>query len=301
MKAESDRSKRNPPGAAYEIDASTNTNRAVSEILLAQIEVIEAALRTFQAQQNQRASEERKRFWLQLLTLIAVVLYAGLTSLIWREMVRIGKQTEQLIEIAAAQTKNTEKLATAAVTQANAAMDQVKHLRASVEAANATAKVTREALALGRTSLIQDQRPYVLSAAIEEPVFKVGEAVKWNFTYTNFGKSPAIGVISKSRIIWGKDAIEMVAPDFFKRTRRPGEEKRGTLIPQGQNHSLTAQSDRILNRSMFEDITKSDGALVLLVRLEYLDSSGNEYFTNVCTHRLKTGAIADCSRHNSFK
>jgi hypothetical protein len=301
MKAESDRLKRSPSGALYEIDETRNTNRAVSEILLAQIEVIEAAIRAFQAQQNQRAGEERRRFWLLLAILITVVFFAGLTALIWREMVSIGKQTERLIEIAATQNKSTEKLATAASIQADAAIDQVNHLRASVEAANATAKTAREALALGRTSLIQDRRPYVLSATIEEPTLKIGEAIKWNFTYTNFGKSPAIDVISKSRILWGKDALGTVAPDFFKRMRPLAGEKHGTLIPQGQNYSLTAQSDRILNRSMLEEVTKSDGALVLLVRLEYLDSSGNEYFTNVCTHRLKTGALADCGRYNSFK
>jgi hypothetical protein len=179
-----------------------NRHTEILKILLAEVQVIESAIHAYQAQQNDNVRREKRKFWIQLLTLAAIVLYAGVTLLIWREVVSTGKQTNELIEIAANQSgiaktlaENTTSLAEAAKDQAQAAIDQVKELKASVKAASIAASGTQDAAKAARINA--DAGTAGVKAWIAYDRLQIAtkaSQVIWTVVFRNVGKTPALDV-----------------------------------------------------------------------------------------------------------
>jgi hypothetical protein len=63
----------------------------------------------------------------------------------------------------------------------------------------------------------------------------------------------------------------------------------------------SALSDRIPSQDEVDYILKTDKSVVVVVRIEYLDTGGNFYRSDMCSYRLATGAIAACLKHNEIK
>ena len=247
-----------------------NRNNEILKILLAQIQVIEAAVHAYQAQQSVNARRERKRFWLELLMLVAVVIYGGLTLLIWRELVETRRQTAQAVQAAIEQTKAAHDLAT----------------------------MNQESL---KRYFAREQRPWVLNAEAGRPILKAGEKIVWNYSFDNFGKTPALNVLQAGKVLFGKDSLKKVRSHYFGKLRTAENDNRGTVIAPRDPRFRTARSEQVLNLSDIAQITRIDGGIVLLYRIEYLDTDGNDYFTEVCKYTLKTGLIANCGVHNQIK
>jgi cytoskeletal protein RodZ len=120
---------------------SENTDDEILEGLRTEIQIIQATIRGYEAQQSANYRREERRLWIQLVTLVTVVICAALTGLLWQEIVSTRKQTEHLIEIASVQlaaanqnVTNTGKLASAAVDHAKAARDSADAAKDAIKA-----------------------------------------------------------------------------------------------------------------------------------------------------------------------
>lgn len=271
--ASSDAPEQNLNNSTFETNTAYNRNNEILKILLAEIQVIEAAVHAFQAQQNVNARRQRKRFWLELLMLIAVVIYASLTLLIWRELVETRKQTDQLVQAVINQSKAAHELAT----------------------------MNQESLNPAKKHLAQEQRPWVLNAETGRPILKPGEKIVWNYSFDNFGKTPALNVLQTGKVLFGKDSLKRVRSNYFGTLGTVENQNRGSVIAPRDPRFRTARSDEVLNPSDIAQITGIDGGIVLFYRIEYLDTAGNDYFTEVCRYTLKNGLIANCGVHNQIK
>ena len=145
------------------------------------------------------------------------------------------------------------------------------------------------------------QRPWLLSGVTNKPVLKVGEKVNWNFVFDNFGTTPAMNVLNNGTVLVGEDSLEKVTSDYFGTLRTTENQERGTVVGHKDPRIRTAQSKKVLQKADIAKLTKIDGGIVLLWKVEYRDISGNDYFTKVCKYTLNSGAIANCGQHNEIK
>jgi hypothetical protein len=172
------------------------------QILRAELQIPPSLIDAYKAQQHTNNRRERSKFWVEILTLIAISIYAGITYCMWREMQSGSAITQTLAESTKLQAENTEKLA-------QAALDQVRHLEAGVTEIHALATATQGALEQSRTALSasmeaarNDQRAWVgavqvmpatLMDAVNNPAYlKEGSPSKFGVVIMNSGKSPAL-------------------------------------------------------------------------------------------------------------
>lgn len=157
-----------------------------------------------------------------------------------------------------------------------------------------TAKV---ALLAEQNRFVKDQRPYIWSNSVAEPDqprMTAGQVVTWNWHYTVYGKTPAIGAAGREQVIWGPRARSQLVKNFFSAVHKPNDES-GTVIPPGKDMYSSAHSFK--NNPSAQDIEwikTHDGGIMLVAYFEYFDNSGSLYKSTICMERLATGAIADC-------
>ena len=145
----------------------------------------------------------------------------------------------------------------------------------------------------------KEQRPWILKATHKDlPVVRVGEKIMWDFYFENYGKTPAINVIQKGKVLFGKDSLKKIRDNYFGEIRT--SQWPGSVLGPNFPHYRTAISDEIVHESDIASI-HGDGGIVLIYRIEYLDVAGNEYFTEVCQYMLASGAVANCGPHNRIK
>ena len=154
-----------------------------------------------------------------------------------------------------------------------------------------------------RDNFIKDQRPYVWVTP-DSPVFKDQETIKWNFNYSNYGRSPAFNVRSGGFYAWGvgawKEIRDLSLADCVK-AGKGNIEGTGSVVPPGYPEVTTMQTNTKFREDIDRKILGSDGVLMNENVLEYEDSSGNRYRSLSCVYRLATGAIAHCDKYNYIK
>ena len=74
----------------------------------------------------------------------------------------------------------------------------------------------------------------------------------------------------------------------------------GIPPPSVQTTFTSAASARPLTKDEADYVLKTDFSMVVAVRIEYYDRTGNVYWSDMCNFRLATGAIAICSKHNEI-
>jgi hypothetical protein len=104
-----------------------------------------------------------------------------------------------------------------------------------------------------RRFFAQAQRPYVWvttnpkTGGTDTPILEPNKVAMWNFYYTNFGQSPAVGVVARGTVVFGKEWVGKVDKNFFSaelHTREFHAEDKsfGFVIPPGdKNHFDTAR------------------------------------------------------------
>jgi|SRR5882672_3968418 len=76
------------------------------------------------------------------------------------------------------------------------------------------------------------------------------------------------------------------------------------VIPSDPRRSpdyTTLESDKELTEDEFEFIKGNDFSFFVVSFLEYKDLSGNIYQTEICASHLKTGAMLNCNVHNGIR
>jgi len=157
----------------------------------------------------------------------ATVNYTGYAKRQWRVMrkqlkeMRDGsKDTKAIADAAKKQADNTERLA-------QSAGKQVNELKASVEATRKMGTIGQDSLRFSQEAFVTDQRPYVWIATTEAPQISVGQAILWTITYKNYGKSPAVGLNYRTRLIFPHDGKPFREVPPFPQFGRLQSPKRG--------------------------------------------------------------------------
>lgn len=154
-----------------------------------------------------------------------------------------------------------------------------------------------------RDNFAKDQRPYVWVTP-STPTFKDQETIKWDFNYSNCGRSPAFNVRHCGFYAWGVGAWKEIRDFSFAECVKAGKgnvEGSGVVLPPGYPEVTTMNTKQKFREDVDRKILGLDGVLMNENVLEYEDSSGNRYRSLSCVYRLATGAIAHCDRYNYIK
>jgi hypothetical protein len=207
-----------------------------------------------------------------------------------------SEDTRILAQSAKQQASNLERLATAALAQ-------VKELERGVEETRKLVIASQSAVSVTKGNFVKEQRPYIWVVKLWQPVLNVGQRVDWHVAYGNFGKSPAVAAVLHTQVVFGQDAHKKIRPDLFSSRRNaPNRKNIGTIIPPGDMTGYTtAESAEILSPDDLTFIRNNNAGIALLMYVEYFDTAGNEYHSEICFYRLKTGAITSCDLRNVIK
>lgn len=117
--------------------------------------------------------------------------------------------------------------------------------------------------------------------------------------FLEIGWVPKVKSNIRGQIAFGKDLENGISSDFFTRIHPPGDTTSGSIIPPNEKTGYTTGfSAATVSPGDYAFIMENDEALILLVHLEYFDTAGNLYHSEVCRLRLQSGAITSCKTHN---
>jgi hypothetical protein len=172
----------------------------------------------------------------------------------------------------------------------------------ATEAIRKTKESSDAQLAQLQSSFVADQRPYlwltndtgpfILMSTSKAPLTnKLG----YNYHFMNYGKSPAIKVLTQGHIILGHNAIKKIA-------LKPFDTQKGGIDPPGKDQFNTAVSDKIItDTTLVNKVNNGDVEFVVSGAMHYFDTAGNDYTSEFCLTRSPGGAIGYCDSHNSIK
>jgi hypothetical protein len=222
-------------------------------------------------------------FCLAAVTAFILVRQANVMEGQLEEMKAAGGQTERLVILNVGQMANATKTVVATQLQAQAAQDSVRAIRRQTQ---------------------QDQRPYIWIIKEEIPHVKLGEKVAWNFHYTNFGKSPAVGVVVRCQVRLAAHRTPELK-DMFAPIHKHGFEYEGLVIPLNDTTNWsTCFSEETVTEDDLKMLNTYDAGAKLMLYFEYYDTSWNAYTSQVCkiTRRPGQGSpIAVCPAENKIK
>jgi hypothetical protein len=184
---------------------------------------------------------------------------------------------------------------------AQAAVNQVAKLEASVKEAHALAKATRDALDLTRENFIKDQQPYMWPT-LQNPAMEADKPVFWNISYSNYGRSPAHNMKMCVDVAWGKGAALNMHPHTIEECEKvTGVLSYETVVPPGYAGYTTATTIVPVDKTIIGVIKSHDGALAIIGTMIYDDASGHSYETTFCKFLFASGAIGACQKYNYIK
>jgi hypothetical protein len=269
---------------------------------------------TAAAERDKKYKEQQLLFnsrmaWFTGLLVVCTAIGGGISA--WQAYIanRSARAAESAARTAGDTLKEIQKGGTDTHTLAQAASDQVTKLKEQVDQLKRSADEThnlvsqsRQAVATTESTATKDRRPYlsVVDASSLPRVIENTEAA-WNFQYTNYGRSPAVRVLLRAQIVFGRFSDRKIDKELFERIHPPGFPEAGFILAPGQVGFSTAFSKETLSAADVDEINKHDSGIVLLVHFEYFDMSGNEYSTEICQSRLVNGIISHCNVHNVIK
>lgn len=164
-------------------------------------------------------------------------------------------------------------------------------------------------LEIARTQFHHDQRPYVISTATPRQLLP-NQLVMVNFRNGNYGKSPAVRTGGGGKVFFGVNAMEQADRWFSEEAPKLFSLRYETILPPNTPAShvearwTTVVSDRPVTAEEFHALFKTNYSFVAVMRQVYLDSVGNEYWTDSCVSNLASISdemvIVECNSHNEI-
>jgi hypothetical protein len=171
----------------------------------------------------------------------------------------------------------------------------------------------QQANSIARENFQKEQRPWI---ALDRPkptdniIIQVGQIVRWDVQFINYGKSPAAHVSTKNGIWVGMNAMTEME-HFFSTLpiADPHTGKLGFFVPMlvgdGSRNTPGFTYNSILGDRAVTDedaafMRANDGGVVAAARVWYSDTFDNAYRTDFCDIRLKTGAISHYEPHTEI-
>jgi hypothetical protein len=236
---------------------------------------------------DRQQRRDRWRLFIEALTLFAILGYGYMTIRMWREMISARHQTQR-----------------------------------AIDAANRAATAAENTLTETHKNFISDERPYIGLIKLGIPVVETGNKARWDFSYANFGKTPAIGLLVKSEVVitdpvpeYKGDPTSQAEKRVFARIHPKGREHSGVLMPQltsgihpdigPKEYGTLIGSSRAFShepmtphQTTLAHTSEILGVVTVLIHFEYFDSAGNEYRGEACqSWSFVYGIMSPCDIH----
>ena len=187
---------------------------------------------------------------------------------------------------------------------------QWKAAKGMAESAADSITKAQAAIDQSKTQFQANERPYIWTwipnqpdGISDIPHVKLGEVVSWNFRYTNYGKSPAVGVAARCQLRLAAQKTPELK-DMYAPIHKPGYEQEGVIVPPNDKTNWgTCFSKEKITQADLEIMNKYDGGIKMMVIFEYFDTGLNRYTSQVCniTRRPEAGSLtAPCPAENKI-
>jgi hypothetical protein len=164
--------------------------------------------------------------------------------------------------------------------------------------------LTNTAINDGRQNFIKDHAPYIWVTP-EIPVLNLNEPFRWDFQYSNYGRSPALELHSCAHVGYRLPGFSSLADMKLPVMNSPEcKEMVGrstTVVPPGFPVNGTVRAPVPLQQTDIEATKSVDGGALILGVLDYTDATGHNYESAFCAWRLITGAVLYCEKYNYIK
>ncbi len=198
----------------------------------------------------------------------------------------------------------TKILGTQSIEAVSSAIESERNTREQLRIANGQVRAAQDSVAAIRKQTQEDQRPYIWLSQNDMPQIKLGEKAAWNFHYSDFGKSPAVGVAVRCQVrLWAHKTPEM--KDMFAPIHKKGFEYEGLVVPPNDRSNWsTCFSEEDITNDDVKTMTTYDGGAKLTLYFEYFDTGWNKYTSQICmlTRRPNAGSqIMPCPAENKIQ
>jgi len=226
---------------------------------------------------DQRTSRN-KNFIVSLLTLIAVVIYAGITF--WQ-----GRMTRESID------NNSRQFQ---IDQRPYLWDTNTTPQIDIEAGKRM-WVNIEMVDFGKSPALKVK---IAGKIFVGPTAKA-DAYQW---FEVLGNKPLTDPEQSETVVM--PGIPSVFPPKLKEEANKsvdGKPKAISLGGFGGGGFFTLWSDGVLIQSDVDYILNTEESAVVVARLQYFDSFGNRHWSDLCMSRFTNGNIPHCARHNEVR
>jgi hypothetical protein len=123
---------------------------------------------------------------------------------------------------------------------------------------------TRQANRDARDSFVKDHAPYVWVKKPDPPIMVANQKLEWSFSYSNYGRSPALNLHSCMALAYGR-AGRAIVPQIKElspadcTSRNPSE----TVLPPGGDKFSTVQSENVFPQPEIDVIKDTDAGIIL--------------------------------------
>jgi hypothetical protein len=179
----------------------------------------------------------------------------------------------------------------------------LQQTESSISLGRGQLSVSAQAVTQARDQFLKDERPYIWNGQMELPHLKIGDKVTWNYHYTNFGKSPAIGLANNCQILLAAHKTRQ-KKNLFTPIHNPKFMNEGFVVPPGDSSGFsTCESEEIANQADIDMHNTYDAAVGMKIFYEYSDTSGNVYTSKVCffLRRVGISQVGICPTENEIK
>lgn len=123
-----------------------------------------------------------------------------------------------------------------------------------------------------RAAFVKDQRPYVWVTP-QVPTIKLGEPIRWDVHYSNYGRSPALNFHSCIQAAYGIAGLDGVRFPSMEDSQCSQKAFRSeSVVPPGFPAYSTSLGDKPLSEKDVSDIEAYDGGALIVGVLQYDDS-----------------------------
>lgn len=157
-----------------------------------------------------------------------------------------------------------------------------------------------------RKNFILDERPWVWRSFTNLCPLVASKNLCADIQLANYGKNPALHERNNRHMFYGSDAMERADAWFSDLDAGKITLGGNSIIPPGAPVDparapvfVSAFSDDAPTSDDISYIQKTDRSTVVVARVEYTDSTGTLYRSDMCIYHLASGALADCERHNN--
>jgi len=130
-------------------------------------------------------------------------------------------------------------------------------------------------------------------------------------TWVNYGKQPALRAKGAGKLFVGPTAMQQADKWFEWLGNGPivfntpdGDNVLPPIIPSDPKKPIgntsTVETDNVLKPEDVKYILRHDESIAIVFRMQYFDSFGNRYWSDICLSRFPGGAFPHCSRHNEM-